>query len=634
VYIMAISFNSNIAALQSIRVQQSTSNGLARTFERLSTGLRINRASDDAASLAVASGLNNESRVLGRAVRNINDGISALQIADATYSAANVLLTRMGELATQGAAGIFSGTQRIALNKEYAQLDAELRRLSKQTTFNGIQLTEGTAAARTNTLLYSTNPDEIYGVSADGRYVVFRTNNLLRRLDNVTGQVSNITNITGTYGGVQVSAGGNIIAFGANSNLTGENAGGFSQVFVVDATTGVTKQVTTNSDATLFNSVSALSADGSTVGYSIENSSNGAFSLYAYRQDTNITKQVLAPQIPFVESSYVMAISSDGSQIAAAVAWESYTSGAKLYRFDNNTSSLTTLYNQDDYGQGAFNFRELAISNQGRVYFVASEDINNLNPNASENIWSILTPISELADIANISIIGTASSTATLGQLSLTADESALVFLSNGVYGTNTTGRLQAFRYEIDSGTFTQQTNYTNNSLLTATAILASDGNSVVYRSSGIRQYDTSLQSTSLNIELGSNAAGSISTSIGSLNGTLRGIGATTIGSQYAARAAIDLVNRNIELLSLARSAIGSGLSRLETGLRVVSNRELEVTAARGRIIDADFASESAEMVRMQILQNTSTALLAQSKLAPQIGLKLLEGAAAFAPGI
>lgn len=631
---MAISFNSNIAALQSIRVQQSTSNGLARTFERLSTGLRINRASDDAASLAVSSGLSNESRVLNRAVRNINDGISALQIADATYSAANVLLTRMGELATQGAAGIFSRTQRIALNKEYAQLDAELRRISKQTTFNGIQLTEGTATARTNTLLYSTNPDSIFGVSADGRYVVFESGGLVRRLDNVTGQVLNVTSTAGTPSGVKVSSGGNIIAFGSSNNITGENPNSRSQIFVFDATTGVTRQVTNNTDANSNFSAIAISADGSTIGYSSVSNIDISHTLFTYQQETNLTRQVIGPTIPIADDSTLMAISADGRYAAVLTGWNSMTGTGIVYRYDNSTETLSEFYNEDDQGYSGISFRELAVSSQGTVYFVAATDINGLNGGGGDNIWSISSPVNGPGGLSNISSVGSPGTSGTTGQLSLTADESALVFLSNTSYGTNTTGRMQVFRYELADGSITQQTNYTNNSLLTATAILAADGNSVVYRNSGIRQYDTSLLSRSLNIELGSNAAGSISTTIGTLNGTLRGIGATTITSQYAARSAIDIVSRNIDLLSLARSAIGAGLSRLETGLRVVSNRELEVTAANGRIIDADFASESAQMVRMQILQNTSTALLAQSKLAPQIGLKLLEGAAAFAPGI
>jgi flagellin len=626
---MAISFNSNIAALKASRIQSVNDAALSRTFERLSTGLRINRAADDSAGLAVASGLGTESRVLNRALRNVNDGISALQIADATYSAAGTLLTRMGELATQSAAGIFSRTQRIALNSEYKQLDAELRRISKQTNFNGIELTQGATSARASTLILSTNPDEILGVSADGRYVLFRANSLLSRYDTVTGQTNNVTNQASAITSAKMSSAGNIVVFEAQLNPTGQNPSNYSQIFQYDFTSSSTTQLTSNSSVLITYGVSAVSADGTAAAYYAEDMFSGTFTYSLYNNETNLTKIMLGPTAPMADASTTVALSSDGSYAAILSSLDSGVGLPILYRYDSASQSLSTIYAQEDFGFNGIDLPELAVNSQGRIFFSSSDNIGGANPNSSDNIWSVSGPVVSASDI---SIVGYSSASGTLSKLSLTPDESGLVFLSSAVYGTNNTGRVQAFRYDIVENSFTQQTAYTDNSISSLSGFLSADGNTIVYRSSGMRSFDVSRQAASLNIEAGVGRAGSITASIGALNGTLKGLGATTIGSRTAAIGAIDRINRNIELLSLARGTLGAGLSRLETAQSLVGKREQEILAAYGRIVDSDVASDSAELLRRNILQNTTAALFAQAKLIPQIGLDLLKDAAVFAP--
>lgn len=627
---MAISFNSNIAALRASRIQSVNDAALSRTFERLSTGLRINRAADDSAGLAVASGLGTESRVLNRALRNVNDGISALQIADATYSAAGTLLTRMGELATQSAAGIFSRAQRIAINSEYKQLDAELRRISKQTAFNGIELTQGGTSTRASTLLQSTNPDEIYGVSSDGRYVLFRTNSLLRRYDTVTGQTNNVTNKTSPIAGAKISSAGNIVVFEAQVDLTGQNSGNFSQIFQYDFTNSTTTQITSNSDVLVTYGATAVSADGTVAAFFAENMFSGTFTHLLYDSKTNLTKTMLGPVSPMADASTIsVSLSADGSYAAIMSSLESVAGLPILYRYNAASESLTTIFAQEDYGFNGIDPAELAITSQGRIFFSSLDNIGGANPNSSTNIWSVSGVVTQQSDI---SIVGNSSSLGTLSNLSLSPDESGLVFLSSSVYGTNNTGRVQAFRYDIAENSFTQQTAYTDNSLNGLTGFLSADGNTIIYRSSGMRGFDVSREATSLNIEVGVGRSGSITASIGALNGTLKGLGATTIGSRTAAIGAIDRISRNIELLSLARGTLGAGLSRLETAQSLVSRREQEILSAHGRIVDSDVAADTAELLRRNILQNTTAALFSQAKLIPQIGLNLLKDADVSAP--
>ncbi|WKZ56720.1 MAG: flagellin [Bdellovibrionota bacterium] len=113
---------------------------LSRSFERLSSGLRINRASDDAAGLAIADTLRVNARLSQVALKNVNDGLSAINIAESTLQQQSAILVRLKELAEQSANGTFSFAQRRALNSEYQQLLQELGRIGSAARFNGQSL--------------------------------------------------------------------------------------------------------------------------------------------------------------------------------------------------------------------------------------------------------------------------------------------------------------------------------------------------------------------------------------------------------------------------------------------------------------------------------------------------------------
>ncbi len=142
---MALSIGSNIASLQAQRRLSINTEGLSRAFERLSSGQRINRASDDAAGLAIADTLKADQRVASVAIRNANDGISTIAIADSALSEIGNVLSRLAELAEQSANGSYSTTQRSALQNEFTALASEIERIAVTTTFNGVALLSGGA---------------------------------------------------------------------------------------------------------------------------------------------------------------------------------------------------------------------------------------------------------------------------------------------------------------------------------------------------------------------------------------------------------------------------------------------------------------------------------------------------------
>jgi flagellin len=143
---MAITVNTNIASLNAQRRLSSSTGELRQSFERLSSGLRIVRARDDAAGLAIADALRADSKIASVAIRNANDGISLVSIADGALDQMSSVLTRMAELSEQSANGTLGSAQRSAISQEFVALASEIQRIAETTSFNGLQLLSGGAS--------------------------------------------------------------------------------------------------------------------------------------------------------------------------------------------------------------------------------------------------------------------------------------------------------------------------------------------------------------------------------------------------------------------------------------------------------------------------------------------------------
>ncbi len=141
---MAISIGSNITSLQAQRRLDQTGTKLSQSFNKLSSGYRINRGADDAAGLAIAESLKSQSRIASQAIRNTNDGISTIAIADGALGEVANILSRLAELASQSANGTLSTSQRSVVSNEFVALSSEIERIAQVTEFNGIKLLSGT----------------------------------------------------------------------------------------------------------------------------------------------------------------------------------------------------------------------------------------------------------------------------------------------------------------------------------------------------------------------------------------------------------------------------------------------------------------------------------------------------------
>ncbi len=150
---MGLTINTNIASLNAQRNLNASQLQLSKSMQRLSSGLRINSAADDAAGLAISQNMQANIRSMNQAVRNANDGISMVQTAEGALNESSNILLRMRELATQAANGTLTDTQRGNIQTEFKNLQDEIDRISKVTDFNGTKLLNGALSSGSGTSL-------------------------------------------------------------------------------------------------------------------------------------------------------------------------------------------------------------------------------------------------------------------------------------------------------------------------------------------------------------------------------------------------------------------------------------------------------------------------------------------------
>jgi len=144
---MAVRIFNNIPSLNAQRILGINNARLAQSVERISSGIRINRGSDDSAGLAISEGLRSDIRALRQAVRNANDGVSLINVTEGALNEQSGILIRLRELASQAATGTVGSTERATIQLEFTALRNELDRISQTTEFNGQKLIEGSLAS-------------------------------------------------------------------------------------------------------------------------------------------------------------------------------------------------------------------------------------------------------------------------------------------------------------------------------------------------------------------------------------------------------------------------------------------------------------------------------------------------------
>ena len=497
---MAITINTNVASLTGQRNLAGTSNAMNKALERLSSGLRINSAKDDAAGLAISDRMTSQIRGLNQAMRNANDGISLAQTAEGALQETTSILQRIRELAVQSANDTNSGTDRANIQKEVTQLQNELNRIADQTTFNSKALLDGTFTAQK------------FHVGSEADETISVTIGAARATTMGEEAASTLTNI------------GGIGAANTAVDLATQEAAGGNQVDADAAFTVVGS----------LGSSGALSVAAGASAYSIQNLVNGTSDSTGVT--ANATTTVSLAGLSHAGTVTMSLSSTDsgtvqGSAAAISVGVASVTDLTSLAEAINGASASTGI----TASLGATN-AELVLTNESGF------DIS----------------------LENFASSGNAASTMTIGGETLTAaaDDSAVI------------GGQVDFS-AADSFSVTA----------TATDIMAATGTS----------------------------------------STLSSVADIDVGTQAGSNDALNVVDQALAFVTDARANLGAVQNRFEStisNLMVVSEN---VSAARSRILDADFAVETSNLTKAQILQQAGLAMLAQANTIPQGALTLLQ---------
>lgn len=267
---MAQIINTNIASLSAQNALNKSQNSLQTSLERLSSGLRINSAKDDAAGLAIVDRFTSQIRGLNQAVRNANDGLSVAQTAEGALQESSNIMQRMRELAIQSANDSNAATDRANIQKEVAQLQSELNRIANTTTFNGKELLDGTFAAQQ--FQVGSNSNETISVTIASAKATELGSQTFTTNQNIGGAGGGTPEPATTAGGNGL-ADGAITITGSLGTGTADYAAGATAsevaalVNAVSADTGVSASATTVANLTAFGTgtiaFSLSSEDGS-----------------------------------------------------------------------------------------------------------------------------------------------------------------------------------------------------------------------------------------------------------------------------------------------------------------------------------------------------------------------------------
>ncbi|RJX34157.1 MAG: flagellin [Oxalobacter sp.] len=722
---MSAIINTNMPSLNAQRNLSTSQSALSNALQRLSSGLRINSAKDDAAGLAISDRMTSQIRGLNQAVRNANDGISLSQTAEGAMSQSSTILQRMRELAIQSANASNVSTDRASLNAETQQLLAELQRVAETTQFNGQNILDGTftsaqfqvGANANQTILASMGNAQ---TSALGSYQVSggtavsgtalsagqltvngvdvgastsgSAESIAAAINSVASQTgvsatasTSVTSSTAPQNAIirnQTMLSGDLVINGVNvgsvagsSSVATQGANVAAAINSVTAQTGVTAVANAGTGA-----LTLSSSTGKTIAITSNNGNDGA------------TRVENATGLEMVDATKVkgigtLTVANGARQVvthtatATAAAGNTITIAGKTFTYvaaitDQASQILVDNDSADD---------QAAEVNTAIAAAIADGSLDNVTLTSTVAAVTTLTAKANvLSTAATDGIMSATASVAGAGAFAQTTAGAGLAagdtltlggityeFTLPTATAASTTGRVQvklgtdgasaaaddiltatnladaiSAQYAAGNGTvqFTSRTNGVvtfTNALYGDTDVVAAPtepvtngtANALVAASttagvSGVYAANTTYGTLALNSASQFSVAGSSPSTAGLSTAQvgLTALNTVNISTVSGANNAISLIDGALTQISTLRGNLGALQNRFDSAVSSLSATAENLTAARSRILDADFAQETANLTRAQILQQAGTAMLAQANQLPNMVLTLLQG--------
>jgi flagellin len=581
---MALVINTNSSSLNAQRQLMNSGGALDRATERLSSGNRINSAKDDAAGLAIGNRMTSQVRGLDQAIRNANDGVSLIQTAEGALQESTNILQRMRELSVQSANGIYDNADRKTLQAEVKQLQSELTRISETTTFNGKNLLDGS-------------------------------------LGTTSLQVGSQANQT-----IDVKIG----SFSANSlgGSSGDVVSATTTIAEVAAATAAAVGLTVNDKV-----LTDISAAVPTTVNALLTTLNGDLDSVNVKASTlsEVTGDSIGSGVLVGAANALTITITDGNGLAQAI---------KI----TDTNSMKEVVSKINDAAGGI--IQASLNQSGRLVLSAQNSANVVATGAGNALASVGMTTSNAA--AGFSLVFTAeagTSDVTISSVGdYTAAGAAMInagfdyhaedgSITGAVVATGALNKGDLILNGVEIGAVTAGADVDEQAENLVKAINAKSAETGV-----VAHFDSGATDQ---VVLKSTGAGQISVKYGdnitSANALARtgllernasegsgSVASIDISTAAGAQKAIGIIDKALEQVNATRADLGAANNRLDFTVSNLSNISEKTSAARSRINDADFASETANLSRSTVLQQAATAMLAQANQRPQNVLSLL----------
>lgn len=614
--------NTNMASLNAQRNLTMSQSSLTTALQRLSSGLRINSAKDDAAGMSISSRMTSQINGLNQATRNANDGISLSQTAEGALNSVVDNLQRIRTLALQSANATNSSSDRSSLDLEVQSLLAEVQRVSTTTQFNGLNLLDGTFSA--SQFQVGANANQTISVSMAGASTT-QLGSYQQTGTAVTSTAFTGANFTITPNGstVATTVGVSVASGSAGNNLvTADSAA--AKAVAINATTassGVSAAATNTlagtvpiarsslaSGALLINGVSigAVSASTSAVtqGGNTATAINAQTSLHGVTATANASTGALT--LTAADGRNIAITSSAGTAVGAQAIQNATgldaSTGANAT--GNEASTLAFANANTNTGTG------ITTANGGGDIITIGER-------------SYQFTIDGVVASGNVAVTVAAGATPTVAINALEAaiDVEYAAGRTSVVTGTNTAGvSLVVTSDKLGASTLAIAETSTNAGAIVPGA--AAGGTAPTDTGAGVTTRGTLTLSSATGFTVAGSAAADAGLS--TTSAALTTLSTTNVSTIVGANAAIAILDGALSQINTQRASLGSIQNRFASAISTLQTSSENITAARSRIMDADFASETAALTRGQILQQAGTAMLAQANSLPNGVLALL----------
>jgi len=698
--------NTNLKALDAQSSMSLVERKMKASMERLSTGLRINSAKDDAAGLAITNRMTSQIRGYAVAIRNTNDGLSMSQTAEGAMGQIGSILQRMRELAVQSANGAMSEADRSSLQLEVTQLKQEIQNIATKTNHNNIKLLDGSAG----------KIELQTGVNADDRMTIGFDS--MQTKDIGQGSRASLSSVGGTATQTPALASGDVVLNGVvvGASLTTDD----SLSYASKDASAISKAAAINrvSDRSgVYATVGATTAYGTSMVYAAGSAAitvNGvATATVAANSDLEITRSAMATAINNISNQTGVVAINTHDDIQGVVLKAADGRNITLSLGAGLTSANTGLASADTY---VGNFE---LSTRDGSSITISNEVDKNVDNAGLNTGTFNANIAQASTMDRaVAAAGAAPSTTTTGVLggntlvlngvgidaAIGSDDHA-----SSTYGTSSTKAASAIAIAAAINKKSEMTgvravaeanvlrgtgftpgavsdlningiaisinldqNSNRNDVLTAinnysgqTGVVASawgsgvqltaaDGRNISIGSStgtaaelGLTGIDVGTNNTAAavvthyaNVRLESDKAFTVNSGnegndnfalLGFRRGTFGGsdnglkVADLDISSSSGSANAIVAIDAAIETVSAAQARSGAYTNRLEAVIDNLTESNQNMSASRSRILDTDYATETTNLARSQIISQAATAMLAQANQSAQGVLSLLK---------